>query len=161
VGERHSIDFNRVSVNIISDAQRRTITLQYEKWPGPPDAIKAILGAISRKFGNAVGDRFRRWLLGENSPFVLAGRSKPHPENPDVHCFEMIVKEGETIDSALACLLGFLRQQPGYQRTFGPPLDPDQLPLQARMAFSGGASEAAAAALEGMLRRRKEEHQAG
>ena len=161
MAERHSIDFIRASVNIISDTQRRTITLQYEKWPGPPDAMKPILGAISRKFGTGVRDRFRRWLRGENTQFVRTGPSKPHPENPDVHCFEMIVKEGQTIDSALAGLLGFLRQQPGYQRTFGPPLDPDQLPPKARMAISVGACEAASAALQGMFRRRKEEHQAG
>jgi hypothetical protein len=159
--ERHSIDFIRDSVNIISDADRRTITLQYEKTLGPPDAMKPMLGAISRRFGTANRDRLGRWIRGEKSPFVVAGRSKPHPENPDVHCVEMIVKEGETMDSALACLLALLQQQPGYQRTFGPPLDPDQLPLKTRMAFSGGASEAASAALKGMLGRRKAEHHAG
>jgi hypothetical protein len=157
--ERHSIDFTRASVNIISDAERRTITLQYEKPLGPPDAIKPILGAISKKFGTGIKDRVNRWKRGETSPFQLSGHAKPHPENPDVQCFEMNVSASERMDSALAALLECLRQQPGYQRTFGPPLDRDQLPRKSRMRSSDSLSEAASAYLEDMFIRGKERHQ--
>ena len=155
--ERHSIDFVRASVNIITDAAARIITLQYERWHGPPEAMKPILGAISRKFGAGIRNRLRRWMTGQSSPFVLPPGAKPHPENPDVLCFEIGVKQSEKMDAALAALIGFLRQQPGYQRTFGPPLDPDQPTPKTRTASKGDASEAADAALRGMLRRGKNE----
>ena len=115
--ERHSIDFVRASVNIITDPATRTITLQYERWHSPPEAIKPILKAISRKFGTGIKDLVCRWTTGQSSPFVLPKGARLHPENPDVLCFEIGVKQNEKMDAALATLIGFLRQQPGFQRT--------------------------------------------
>jgi len=155
--ERHSIDFVRASVNIIADADKRTIALQYERSHGPPEAMNAILGAISRKFGTGIINRLSQWMTGRSSPFVLPRAAKPHPETPDVLCFEIGVKQSEKMDAALDALIGFLRQQPGYQRTFGPPLDPDQPNPKTRSASKGDASEAADAVMKRMLRRAKNE----
>src|SRR4051794_26784689 len=101
--ERHSVDFERVSFNIISDARRATITLQFPSEYGSELMdIRQILKSIMRRYGSGIRGRLGRWHSGAVSPLVVPSRSKPHPEDPDVLCFEMGVKPGERMDSALA-----------------------------------------------------------
>jgi hypothetical protein len=130
MSERHSVDFARDSFNVICDTDRHSITLQFEfsrNGRAPvTDSMARILKAIRSRYGGGVVCRLNRWRRGEGRPLVPPARSRPHPENPDVYCFEMRVDQGEKIESALAGLLEFLRQQPGYRRMFGPPLDRDQ-----------------------------------
>ncbi len=130
--ERHSVDFRQVSFNIISDAERGTITLQYPSARGGSSdcevmEIRQVLRSLKRRYGGGIGGRLGRWYSGMDSPFVLPSCSEPHPTNPDVLCFEIRVRQGERLESALATFLEFARQQPGYQRTFGAPLDRDEI----------------------------------
>jgi len=152
--ERHSVDFIRASFNIISDAERRTIALQFDMVISVPGAVERIVSALYGRYGSGIRGRLNRWRKGERSPLVMPSRGKPHPENPDVIRFEIVVKQGERLESALATLLGFLRQQPGYQRTFGPPLDRDEAPSEDRKAPAGDVSEAAGGLLKRIMDRR-------
>ena len=45
--ERHTIDFARVSFNIISDADRATITLQFDQAGGARESIRGIFAPFS------------------------------------------------------------------------------------------------------------------
>lgn len=155
--ERHTIDFARCSFNIVTDADRRTITLQFENpFPGPtvvPESVDRILKDLRRRFGGGILGRLIRWSSGESDPLVLPRRGLPHPDNPDVLCFEIGVKDGAKVEGALATLLDFLRRQPGYQRTYGAPLDRDPAPSEDRIGSAKDASTAARDALIGLLAR--------
>ena len=70
--ERHTIDFARVSFNVVSDADRGTITLQFDQAGGGLGSIPGILRAIHQRFGGGVLSRIRRWKSGEISPFVVS-----------------------------------------------------------------------------------------
>src|SRR6516165_10165011 len=91
MAERHTADFDRVSLNILSDAERGTITLQFDS----PirrrefDHVKRLLKAITRRYGGSFRSRLRRRLAGEGRPLLVAGRSGPHPENADIFCLEL------------------------------------------------------------------------
>jgi hypothetical protein len=157
--ERHSVDFARGSFNVLSDAQARTITLQFERTRGGRDpidsTIRRVLKALDRRHGGGITSRLNRWMRGEGNPLVLPARPVPHPENPDVLCFEIGVRPGERMDSALAGLLDFLRQQPGYERTYGPPLDRDDGPRKVRGWGSGNAAASAQMILERLFKIRR------
>jgi hypothetical protein len=153
--ERHTVDFDRASLNLLSDPGKHTITLQFERSPGGRNRVSPTLGrnlnALQGRYGVGVISRLNRWRKGAPNPFVLPSRSKPHPENPDVLCFEIGVNQGETMDSALAQLLDFFRQQPGYLRTFGAPLDRDQVPVRGQRKADGNLSASAGNALRKMM----------
>jgi hypothetical protein len=155
--ERHTVDFARCSFNIVTDADRRTITLQFENpFPGPrvvPESIDRILNALRRRFGGGILGRLNQWRSGESSPLVLPRRGHPHPDNPDVLRFEIGVKNGARIEGALATLFDFFRRQPGYQTTYGAPLDRDPVPSEDRIGSAQDASTAAREALIGLLAR--------
>ena len=159
MSERHTVDFARCSFNIVTDADRRTITLQFDheapRLGSRP--ISLILKAIRRRYGDGPIARLSRWKTGEANPFVLPSHSRSHPDHPDVLCYEMGVKGGGggTMDSALAALLDFLRRQPGYERTYGAPLDLDGLPTRVRRGAEGDASTSAYRALKGLMERRQ------
>lgn len=158
--ERHTIDFARCSFNVVTDGDRRTITLQFsDDFPRRRLAapIGQVLNALRRRYGDGLIARLNRWRTGERSPFVLPPRSRPHPENPEVLCYEIGVRGdgGGTMDSALATLLEFLRQQPGYERTYGAPLDLDEVPTRARRGAGADASTSANRALWGLMERRR------
>jgi hypothetical protein len=157
MAERHTVDFARCSFNVINDADRRTITVQFENpFPGPrvvPESVDRILKAIRQRFGGGIVGRLTRWSRGESNPLVLPQRGHAHPDNPDVLCFEIGVKDGARIEGALATLLDFLRRQPGYQRTYGAPLDRDPDPSEDRIGSTRNASTAAREALIGLLAR--------
>jgi hypothetical protein len=152
--ERHTIDFARVSFNIVSDADRATITLQFDQAGGGRESIPGILRAIQRRFGGGVMSRLNRWSTGESNPFVLPQTSRPHPDYPDVICFAIGLKPGARMEAALATFLDFLQQLPGYQRTYGSPLDRDEVPPQARKKSPRDVSAVAAGTLREFFKRR-------
>jgi hypothetical protein len=153
--EIHTIDLMKGSITIISDAEKGTITLQFDRVGDGLEPVKRILKAIGRRYGDGVMGRLSRWRSGESNPFVLASQSKPHPSNPDVLCFEIRIKPGERLESALGTLLGLLRQQPGYRRTFGSPLDRDHMLSRVQKVPSGDVSEAARDMMRRILKRPK------
>jgi hypothetical protein len=155
--EMHTVDFIRGSFNISSSAENATITLQFARDVEGVELIGASLKAIRRRFGAGPIGRLSRWRTGECNPFLLPPRSQPHPHNPDVLCYEMRVKPGQQLESALASLIEFLRHQPGYRRLFGAPLDRDQTPSRARTAAPGDTSEAAHDVLSKILSLSKDE----
>lgn len=109
-----------------------------------------VLKPVRRRFGDRPVHRLLRWLLRQGaSPLVPARRLRPHPDNPDVVCWDLALREGRRPEEALGSLLDFLRGLPGYRRTVGPPLDPDE-------AFDAippaSAADASAAAWEVMRR---------
>jgi hypothetical protein len=140
MAERHTIDFNRFGVNILSDAERGTITLQFEgtialQFEGTiafqlDRDVKAIVKAVNGRFGGGV---WNRWVRGERDVLKITSSGMPHPENPEVTRVEMIVSRGELMDIALGDLLDFFRRQPGYRRTLGAPLDRDSIDTRVRM----------------------------
>ncbi len=154
--ERHTIDFARVSFNVISDSDRSTITLQFDQAGGAAASIHGILRAVQRRFGGGFLSRLRRLSTGDSSPFVLPGRGNPHPDYPDVFCFELGVKPGTTSEAALAMLLNFVEQLPGYQRTYGSPLDPDKVTERGRTGSQHDASTVAQNTLLEFFKRRVE-----
>ncbi len=116
--ERRSVDFDQVSFNVISDPERSTITLQFPSFGGGSTsresvATKQILKAITARYGMGLKGQLIRWKLGTNSPLLLPSQNKPHPDAPDVLCFEMGVRPGERMDLVLADFLAFLSQRPG------------------------------------------------
>lgn len=151
--ERHTVVFQRCHFNVITDHDRRTITLQFEESDpfleivlgrdGRPikprrspsvgglarmlsnRPIDRILRALDRRFDNGLAGWLSRWRTGGESPLVLAAKAEVHPENPDVVCFRIGVKANHPTDAALAALLSYIRTLPGYQQTFGDPLDRD------------------------------------
>lgn len=147
--EIHTIHLLRGNLNVISDVQKGTITLQYTQDRDGVKAIDQILTAIGSRFGDRAISRLGS---GEESPFKLPTRSRPHPDCADVLCFTIGLKPGQAIESALANLLNFLRQQPGYVRTLGAPLDPDE--ARARRTPTGSTPETARAILTEQFRRR-------
>jgi hypothetical protein len=155
--ERQSVEFERVVFNVISDEERGTITLQFSGAGGrsrESREIEAILNAIEGRYAKGIRSRPSPEGLGSASPLVLPLRSKPHPEAPDVLCFEMRVKPGERMGSVLADFMDFLSQQPGYRRTFGNPLDRDQIPLGSKHVPPAELSNEAGKMLTEMFRRR-------
>jgi hypothetical protein len=153
--EIHTVDFRRGSINIISNAERATITLQFAGDRDAVESVDRILKAIRRRYGDGLINRLSRWRTGEGSSFVLPLHSRPHPESPDILCFEIGVNRGGGLESALATLLEFLRQQPGYEHTFGAPLDRDQMPSPGHKVPPSVASEAAQDVLEQMMKQRR------
>jgi hypothetical protein len=149
--ERHTVDFDRFGVNILSDAEVGTISLQFEK-TGGAKPIGRMMKAIERRFGSGIWARLDRWRKGQGNPLVLSSRGEPHPENPDVIRLEMTVQQGERMDGALAVLMEFLRREPEYRRTLGPPLDRDHPDRLSRIG-EGDASGAAAETLRRMIER--------
>ena len=125
--ERHTIDFRRTSFNVLSDEAAGLIRLQFDSSSGGLKAIVPILKAIRRRFGNGLLNRLNRWRNGQTNPFLLGKRTTPHTDDSSVICYEITLKPGERMDPALGLLFEFLRQQPDYQRTLGPPLDRDDL----------------------------------
>jgi hypothetical protein len=162
MSERHTIDFARASFNVVSDAERNTITLQFESSGGDQERVNPpiarVLKAIERRYGTGIASRLKRWRTGECNPLVLPSGSTPHPENSEVFCFEIGVEPGERLEFALATLFEFLRQQPEYQRTFGPPLDRDQMPLQVQIGKADDLSAAAQDMLTKFMERRRAGH---
>jgi hypothetical protein len=53
-------------------------------------------------------------------------------------------------------LVEFFRQQPGFRRLLGQPLDRDQMRQQGRESSSEGSSEAAADTLKRLMARRRQ-----
>lgn len=155
MSERHTVDFARCSFNVVTDSDRRTITLQFDnEWSGlQSEPIARLIKAIRQRYGAGVLARLNRWRTGERHPFILPPRCLPHPDNPDVLCYEIGVRGegGGTMDSALATLLEFLRQQPGYERTYGAPLDRDQVPTRVRKGSDRDASTSAHDALRNFM----------
>jgi hypothetical protein len=181
--ERHTIDFARGSFNLVTDADRRTITLQFEdafralpgrrhrrpslEWrimslrfedafPGGrvvSESIDRILKALRQRFGGGILGGLNRWSRRERNPLVLPRRGHPHLDNPDVLCFEIGVKDGAKVEAALATLLDFLRRQPGYQRTYGAPLDRDAAHSEERFGPDKETSTAARDVFIGLLAR--------
>jgi hypothetical protein len=151
--EIHTVHFVRGSLTVVSDAERGTISLRYPRGR-EGEAIPAILKVLGRRYGDAPLSRLGRWRAGERSPFVLPPRPEPHPEGPDILCFEIGIRRGERPDPALASLLDFLAQQPGYRRTLGDPLDRDRMPAPARKAPAGDMTRTAEDLLREQFRRR-------
>jgi hypothetical protein len=144
--ERRTIEFRDTGVNILSDAERGTISLQLNSSdPIERAAAVQILKAIRKRFGN--GD--------ESNPLVLSPTARPHPENPEVICLEVVVKAGAVMEPALSSLIDFLRRQPGYTQTFGKPLDRDHAQPQRRKEKEVDAADAAWDALMEMMSRGK------
>lgn len=158
MAERHTIDFKQCSFNVLSDGDRGTITLQFERAGqgrravGRP--IAQVLTALQRAYGSGIVGRLHRLGSAEDDMLRLPTESKPHPDNPDVLCFEIEVKPGCAMDTALGAVLALL-QQPEYLRTLGAPLDRDEPPSHIRAAESENASSTANALLREMMMRRR------
>jgi hypothetical protein len=130
--ERHTFEFNRFGVNVLSDAERAAISLQFDTSGYGVEAIEPILKAVKRRFGRGIWGQLSRWMTGEGDLLLLISHGKPHPDNPDVIRVEMAIKDGERMDSALAALVDFFRRQPGFCRMLGSPLDRDDLDRRTR-----------------------------
>ena len=113
--ERHTIDFARVSFNVISDPDRGTITLQF-------DQAGAGRGFRSRDPTSHSPTVWRRGLSRLRSlehrrtrvHSCCPERGHPHPDYPDVLCFEMQRQAWlASTEAALATFLGFLRATAG------------------------------------------------
>lgn len=157
MSERHTADFDRVSFNILSDAERGTISLQFDTpiWRHGGDQVKRLVSAIGRRYSGGWRSRFSRWIAGAGEPPLVVGPSGPHSENAEVYCLELGLKRGAKMESALADLVKFLREQPGYRRLLGHPLDPDQMHKRSRDRESGDSSQAASDTLRRMMERRR------
>ena len=154
--ERHTIEFDDIGVNILSDAERRTIILQFNSSDlFERHTVERILKAMRKRFGDGVWSRLNRWSSGESNPLALSPAATRHPENPEVTCFEVAVKAGAAMESALSSLIDFLRRQPGYLRTFGEPLNRDHAPSRWRKQEKVDTSDAANDVLREILSRRK------
>jgi hypothetical protein len=86
------------------------------------------LKAIRWRFGDAIEGRLKHASGDESNPLVLGSPGQPHPDCPDVVHLEIGLKPGASMETALACLIDFLRQQPGYRHTYGAPIDRDAAP---------------------------------
>jgi hypothetical protein len=156
MSERHSVEFDRVGFNVISDDVSRTLTLQFDAAHPSLEPMQRILFAIRQKYGEGITSWLRRWRTGETNKLVPSARSKPHQTNPDVHCFDIGVKEGEAVEVALEGLLSFLQQLPGYRRTIGAPLNRDDPPSRPKSPSPRDASSVAQATLRQFFERRAE-----
>jgi hypothetical protein len=146
MAERHTIEFREMGVNILSDAERATITLQFDQSCGGGGgrfAVDQTLKAIRGRFGDAVGSRLKRLCADEPNPLVLGSPGRTHPDYPDVVNLEIGVKPGVSMETALSCLLDFLRRQPGYRHTYGAPIDRDSAPSSRRNNTDDPAAKAA------------------
>ena len=109
--ERHSFEFDRAIFNVIADADRRTLTLQFQHTTIlERRSVGRILTAIRRRFGNGITSRLSRWKTGQASTLMLPGHGVSHPEYPDVLCFELKVKAGHEIElasppSSISCVI--------------------------------------------------------
>lgn len=148
MSERHTVDFDRFGVNILSDAELGTITLQFEKF-----GSGRMMKAIERRFGGGIWARLHRWRRGQDNSLMLSSPGAPHPENPDVIRLELTVRQGERMDATLAVLMDFLRRQQGYRRTLGSPLDRDG-PERLSRTGEDDSSRAAEKTLRRILERR-------
>ncbi len=120
--ERHSIEFGRVIFNVVSDADRHTMTLQFQSNMSlVRQSVTRLLCAIEWRFGNGIASRLRRWHSGQGNPLILPAGTTTHPEYDDVLFYEIGVKPDVRMEDALASLLDYLRQFPEYQRMYGPP----------------------------------------
>jgi hypothetical protein len=156
--ERHTVDFARCSFNVVSDGERRSIILQFHPQAAGSkrEPIALIFKALRRRYGGGLIAHLNRWRTGEGHPFVLPPRTEPHPDCPEVLCYRIRVRPGGgTMDSALATLLEFFREQPGYERTYGAPLDLDEASARVRTRTDVDASTAAFRALAGLMDRRR------
>ncbi len=157
--ERHSFEFDRAIFNVIADADRRTITLQFQETTVlERRVVERILTAIRRRFGDGITSRFSRWTAGQGNPLLLPGRILSHPEYPDVLCFEIRVKPGDEVEAALATLLDFIRELPGRKRAYGEPLDRDQTSSQIPKRSLRDTSTVAGEVLKTFFIRRRERH---
>ena len=153
--ERHSIEFGRVIFNVVSDADRRTMTLQFQSNSSRVrQSITRLLRAIERRFGDGIASRLRRWHSGQGNPLMLPAGTTRHPEYGDVLLFEIGVKPGVSMEDALALLLDYLRQLPEYKRMYGPQFGRDQPPTKPRKAAPRDISSVAQATLIEYFRRR-------
>ncbi|WP_422927279.1 hypothetical protein [Singulisphaera sp. PoT] len=152
--EIHTIDFDRFAVNILSDAERGTIALQFDISACKATEIRPILNSIDEKFGYEAWSRFRRKLDAVAPVLRVTSPPAAHPDNRHVMRVEMALAEGARMDSSLQVLIAFLRQQRGYHRTLGAQLDPDHEDRPKRIA-SGDTSEAAIGAFHKMRLRWK------
>ena len=150
--ERHTVEFRRTSCSIISDPERGTLSLRFDRLEGGPEPIVLLLRALRRRFGTGFGGRLTRWWAGAAIPLILAPTSRPYPDNPDLICVAATLKPGERMDGALGVVLDFFRHQPDYRRTFGPPLDRD-LPIAPRSPGPADPSSRAQGILRQLLRR--------
>ncbi len=157
MAERHTIDFARDSVAVVSDADRRRITLQFEGVNDGQPTAKRLWTALQRRYGPGPLARIGRWSRGEDHPLILPARGQPHPESPDVFVVEVEIRPGPPMEEVLSDLLEFFRRQPGYVRTYGDPLDRDLERPPSRRGAARETSEAANAVLWQMLIRRNGE----
>jgi hypothetical protein len=123
--ERHTVDFDRLGVNVLSDAERGTVVLQFDRASGDAKTLAGVVKGVNGRFGGGAWRRWNRWVRGERDVLKIVSPAVPHPENPDVIRVEMAASPGVPMDVALGVLLDFFRRQPGYRRTFGAPLDRD------------------------------------
>jgi hypothetical protein len=156
--EYHTIDFVRGSVNIVSDAERGIITLQFDPACDGAEPIGLIWKAIETRFGGGIPSRLNRWCMGENNPLILPRGGKPHPENADVLCFPIGIEADVRMDAALATLIGFLQQLPGYRRTFGSPLHREHGSSPARKTTVTDVADAASETLMRIHREMKKKY---
>lgn len=152
--EIHTIDFDRFGVNVVSDGGLGIISLQFDTTECGMRPIEPLLKAVKEHFGRCLCGYLSRWLAGEGDLLLLNAHERPHPDNPDVICVEMTIKEGQRMDRALAALMNFFRRQPGYRRTLGSPLDRDDLdhPIGSP---TGDASSVACDTLKRMFENRR------
>jgi hypothetical protein len=155
MSERHTLEMTDISFNIMSDAKRRTIVLQFDEEVSDSQDIDDLVRAVDRRFGDRFWSRVSRWRSGSKNPFVLPRCENKHPEYPTVRRFEIAVKQGETFDHALARLFDFFRSQKGYKRTFGPPLDRDEIQRRGQIPSKDEAANVARGVLDGMWARHR------
>jgi hypothetical protein len=158
MAERHTVDFDRISFNVLSDAERGTITLQFDSEIGrhQNDQLKRLLSVLRYRYGASFMSRLRRWSVRAPEPLLLVGSSGPHPENADILCLELRLNREARLESALVDLVEFLRRQPGYRRLLGQPLDRGQMRERTPTFSSDDSSQAAADTLKRMMERRLE-----
>jgi hypothetical protein len=157
--ERHSIEFDRAIFNVIADSDRRTITLQFQHTTIlERRVIERILAAIRRRFGEGIRSRLIRWRAGQSKPLLLPARGVTHPEYPDLLSYEIKVKADDGVEAALATLLNFIRELPGYKQAYGAPLDRDQMSSQMRTGSLRDPSAVAGEVLTTFFKRHQEQH---
>lgn len=175
--ERHTVVFGRGAFNVLTDHGRRLITLQFDRsadewdWfvidveegraprPFRPGRFVGLIEKhVRRRFGDGRARRLARRLLRRPPPpLTPAGGPRPHVDASDVVCRDLAIREGTRPEDALAALLDVFRGISGYQRTLGPPLDPDDWIRPAPVPAEAGpdASGAADATLHALFEERR------